>query len=367
MRRIAGVSLLAASLLATPARAHAAAADADSSAADSTRRGLGHTAAEPRADSLAGAPQPDSARTGVPARWQLHEIAALTGDDARPLVEPSGVLSDAFGRVWVSDASLHKLRRWRPDGTPLDETGALGSEPTQFRRPGALARVGSLGVAVLDVENRRVSTYDHHLRLIGAAVELASQELEARIGLVRPVAVASDRGGALYVADAERDRVLVFDYSGAFQRELGGYGGRSGGFAGLAGIATGARGTLYTVERPRPAPRRAAATDSSQARSRVQWLDAGGRVLGSWWTPPWAAGPAEVSLSVAVDGAGRLAVVAERSGELRVFSPDGNLLASAGGLAGPRAVAFADDGTLLVAEAGAGRVRRWTLEPAGAR
>jgi sugar lactone lactonase YvrE len=67
-----------------------------------------------------------------------------------------------------------------------------------------------------------------------------------------------------------------------------------------------------------------------------------------------------------VDAAGRVAVAAERSGELCVFSAEGERLARIGGLSAPRAVAFADDGTLLVAESGAGRVRRWKLETAGA-
>ena len=317
----------------------------------------------PAADSARGAPPADTARAGVARGWRLRELPAIEGDDAHPLAEPAGVLSDAFGHIWVSDASLHKLRRWRPDGVPLDETGALGSEPTQFRRPGALARVGALGVAVLDVENRRVSTYDHNLRLLSVAVDLASSDLEARAGTVRPLSLASDRGGALYVVDAERDRILIFDYAGAFQREVGGYGGRSGGFSGLTGVAVTARGRIVTVERPRPRAKRADPNDSTIARSRIQWLEAGGRLITSVWSPPLAAGASELSVAVAVDGIGRVAIAAERSGEVYVLSPDGAPIVHLTGLASPRALAFADDGTLLVAETGAARVRRWTLEP----
>lgn len=296
---------------------------------------------------------------------RLREDAVISGDVTHALVEPTGVLSDAFGRVWVSDAVLHKLRRWDDAGQPLDETGALGSEPGQFRRPGALARVGSLGVAVLDVENRRVSAYDHHLRLLGAAVDLASPELEARIGRVTPVSLASDRGGAYFVADAERDRVLVFDYAGTFQRELGGFGGRAGGFSGLMAVATTGRGTLVTVERPRGRPRKGAAGDSTVARARVQWLDAGGRVIRTVWTPAWAAGAAETGLTLAVDDSGRVAVAGERSGALCILSPAGACVARLEGLAAPRGLAFTAEGALLVAEARAARVRRLVLEPAG--
>ena len=345
MIRISRALFVAAGLLAGSALA--------ATAPDSTRTPAPDSAAAPA----------DTAHAGVARGWRLRELLPIAGDDARPLVEPAGVLSDAFGHIWVSDASLHKLRRWRADGVPLDETGALGSEPTQFRRPGALARVGALGVAVLDVENRRVSTYDHNLRLLSVAVDLASADLESRVGSVRPLSLASDRGGALYVVDAERDRILVFDYAGAFQREVGGYGGRSGSFNGVTGVAVTARGRIVTVERPRPRSKKADPSDSTLARARIQWLEAGGRLITSVWSPPLAAGPSELSVAVAVDGIGRVAIAGERSGEVFVLSPEGAPIARLTGLSSPRAVGFADDGTLLVAETGAARVRRWTLEP----
>jgi len=101
------------------------------------------------------------------------------------------------------------------------------------------------------------------------------------------------------------------------------------------------------------------------ARARVQWLDAGGRVLASAWTPAWAAGAGETAMSLAVDDSGRVAVDGERSGELCVLSPAGTCVARLAGLASPRGLSFAADGALLVAEAGAARVRRLLLEPAG--
>ena len=280
------------------------------------------------------------------------------------LAEPSGLAIDAFGRLWVSDAALHRVVRFSDDGTALDETGALGSEPGQFRRPGALAVTGALGVAVLDLENRRVSIYDHHLRLLGAACDLAAPTLEDRIGRVTPVALAADRGGAIHVADGDRDRILLFDFAGTFLREWGGFGGRTGGFSGLMGLAANGRGTLITIERPRSRPRRADA-DSLVGRARVQWLDAGGRVVRSVWTPAWAAGAAEQAFAVAVDASGRVAIVGERSGQVCVLAPDGGALVMQAGLRSPRGVVFGADGALLVAEAGAARIVRFTLRSPG--
>ena len=291
-------------------------------------------------------------------RWTRTTFVAST--PAAPIAEPAGVVSDAFGRVWMSDAALHKLVRFEHDGRRLDETGALGSEPGQFRRPGALARVGSLGVAVLDVENRRVTVYDHHLRSLGAAIELSAAVLEERIGRVTPVGLAADRGGALYVADAERDRILVFDFAGSYQREIGGFGGRAGGFSGLLAVAVDTRGTLITVERPRGRSKRAVA-DSLAGRSRMQWLDGGGRVLHSVWLPVWSAGAGESGLALAVSAAGHVAVAAERSGVVLLLDADGRELVRASGIVAPRALAFDDTGVLWVAAAGEARLLRFTL------
>ena len=285
---------------------------------------------------------------------------------ADPVAEPAGIVTDAFGRVWVSDAALHKLVRYAPDGTRLDETGTLGSEPGQFRRPGALARVGSLGVAVLDVENRRVVVYDHHLRLVGSAIDLTAPALESRVGRVTPVSLAADRGGALYVADAERDRILMFDFAGTFQRELGGFGGRAGGFSGLLAVAVDAHGGLVTVERPRGRGSKKAAPDSLAGRSRVQWLDAGGRVLRSTWLPAWPAGAGEMGVTLAVAESGQVAVAAARSGVVLWLAPDGTEWARADALGSPRALTFDDHGELLVAAVGESRLLRFMLIPPAA-
>lgn len=277
----------------------------------------------------------------------------------------SGLACDAFGRVWLSDVTGHRVVRLDGAGQLVDQTGALGSDAGQFRRPGALAVAGGLGVAVLDIENRRVTMYDHHLRLLGAAVDLAASALEDRIGRVTPVGLAADRGGALVVADAERDRLLVFDFAGTFQHELGGFGTRSGGFSGLAGVAAAGRGMLVTIERPRARPRKTAVADSLVGRSRVQWLDAGGRVVQSAWTPVWAAGAGETALAVAVDDSGRVAIVGGRSGEWCLLGADGRVLARRSGFAAPSAVAFAPDGRVLLAESGAARIVRLDARPTG--
>ncbi len=280
--------------------------------------------------------------------WRLQAVAVVVphGAGRGQVLEPSGVAVDAFGRLVVADAALHRLQRFEPDGRWLGEAGSLGSDPGQLRRPGSVAMLGTLTVATLDGENRRIEGYDLFGRRLGTIIDLREPALVDQVGRVDPVALAADRGGALYVADADRDRVLAFDFAGRFLRAIGGFGGRPGSFRGLSGLAAGPRGGLVTAER---------------VNARVQRLESGGRVLASW-TLAVVREPG--ALPIAVDDSGRVAVADEASGRLWVFDAGGRSLAVLDGLARPRALAFAPDGTLLLAEAARGEVRRFTLERA---
>jgi len=284
----------------------------------------------------------------LPMRLMPDGQAAASGSGPERLIEPAGVAADAFGRVYVSDAGLHRLVRYDARGTWMDEAGALGSDPGMLRRPGSVAALGSFGVAVLDRENRRIVSYDLNGRLAGTLVDLDDRAFADRVGRVDPICLAADKGGAMVLADADRDRLLVFDFSGRFIRELGGFGPRPGSFRGLSGVAITPRGELVTVER---------------VNARVQRLEAGGRAIASW---PLDIGAGRGGLSVAADDSARIAVADEPTGRLWVFDRNGRVLATAKGLAGPRALAFNHAGALLVAEARAGRVSRFALVPTGA-
>ncbi|HTK31596.1 MAG TPA: NHL repeat-containing protein [Candidatus Saccharimonadaceae bacterium] len=305
--------------------------------------------AAPAAGRDSTAARPDSAVVAaLPFRLALRDTAAISRPNGAELGEPSGLVVDAFGRLFVCDAALNRVQRYDGQGRWLGSSGTLGNDPTQLRRPGGLGLLGALRLAVLDCENRRVVAYDLFGKLDGVWADFTTRDLEDAIGRVDPIALASDRGGAVVVADRERDRLLAFDFSGRFQREIGGYGARPGSFRGLAGVAFAPHGELVTAER---------------VGARVQRLDAGGRVVASW---PLHVGPGRGALAIAVDDSSRIAIADEQSGRVTVFDRTGRVLAERDDFAAPRALAFGPDGALLVAEAGAARVRRFTLEPAAA-
>jgi sugar lactone lactonase YvrE len=335
--------LVVAVLLAATARAQAS-PDSGRAAPDSARR----AEVDPRTmpSIAARAPSDSAARDTLP--FALREVRRLTGSgDPRTLVEPSGVAVDAFGRTYVADRSLHRLARFDASGAWLGERGALGSEAASLRRPSGVALAGTFTVAVLDEDNRRIVGYDLYGEKVRTLIALDDPAVRDVTGPVRPVSLAADRGGALYVADGDHDRVLVFDVEGKLQRTVGSFGDRPGAFHGLAAVAVGRRGELITAERE---------------GGRVQRLEPGGRATLAWrgdW--PTTRG----RLAIAVDDSGRVAVADEAARRVWVYAADGRLLAARADLDGPAALAFARPGELWVAESRGGRVRRLDLVAAG--
>lgn len=304
------------------------------------------TARRLAADSARAAPA--AADTAAPLRLVAAATLAAREGTAARVEQPAGLALDSFGRILVSDQASHRLQQLEPDGAPRWQAGTLGSGAGELRRPAAVTTLGTLEVAVLDVENRRVLAYDLFGRLIGTRVDLAALERDDPLLRLDPVAMAADRGGALVLADADRDRLVTFDFAGRPTGTIGGIGTRPGSFRGLRGVAVTPRGELVTAER---------------GNARVQRLTAGGRALEAW---PLAVGPGRARLAVAADDSGRVVVADEAAGRLWLFGPGGRRLAALDGLEGPAAVVL-DGAHVLVAEARGGRVRRFRLEPAAGR
>ena len=231
--------------------------------------------------------------TVLPFRLIPRGEIASQGNARGQVVEPAGIACDPFGRVWVSDAQLHKVQRFERDGRWLGEMGLLGSGEGELRRPGSIAALGAADMGVLDQENRRVLDYDLFGRLEGTRIDLQDPALENLVGRVDPTALATDRGGAVYVVDPARERVLVFDAGGASSAHSASS-AQARAVPRAPGARVGAHGELVVTER---------------LNARVQRLDAGGRSAGGWSLPvePRASG----ALPVAVDAQGRIAVADE--------------------------------------------------------
>lgn len=135
--------------------------------------------------------------------------------------------------------------------------------------------------------------------------------------LLRPAGIAANPAqGAIYIVDAGKHSVLVYEPSGRLLQTIGSRGFASGEFNFPTHIALGPTGEL---------------TVSDSLNFRVQRLTANGLPLHNFGRKGDAAGDFALPKGVAVDANGNIWVVDAQFENVQAFSPDGQLLMAFGG------------------------------------
>ncbi len=129
-------------------------------------------------------------------------------------------------------------------------------------------------------------------------------------GMLKPVAAAASTS-RLYVLDAKKSQLFVFDAGGKLLKTAGGEGSSKSSFSGPRGLALGPDGKLFVAD-----------TDNS----RVQILDADGAFLGSFGARGSDAGQLRDPESVSVGQDGRVYVADTGNNRIQVFTEEGILL-----------------------------------------
>jgi len=227
----------------------------------------------------------------------VRQVAALDrptkGTDRPPVL--GGIVAVNDG-VWVVDTANARVSKLRLTGEPEVTWTISGDGRTNLERPVDIALDAHGLVYVLDAGSGYVSRFDDHGtprgRLLGPGA-----------GVYSPHGLAVDRAGHVYVADTGMCRLLRVEPSGKVQ-SFGRKGRDRDGLGEPVGVRVDESGCMYTADR---------------GNGRIKKLDADGHTVAVWRLP---SDPAYVAL----DGHGRIFATSPSQGCIwAVSTADGSV------------------------------------------
>jgi DNA-binding beta-propeller fold protein YncE len=259
----------------------------------------------------------------------------------QPLKNPRSVAVAADGSWYLVDNGNHRLILFNAALTPLDQTGGYGFSAGLLNHPAWVTLDNILNLIVADESNHRLVRYDTHLNFVDE-IELRDEDDPFKYG--RPSGLGVTDYGEVWLADADRDRVAVFDNVGKFSRFVGDFGYSGGQLSRPMEIALDPDGQFVVCD---------------PGNSRLARYDAYGGFLGEISTRTFGSSS---SIAVAdnllwvldaVDG--RLACLDRKSGE-QLFVAGPILMGERTRLKEPGDVALLNDGRLMIVDSGNDRV-----------
>jgi len=193
-------------------------------------------------------------------------IAEGTGSTAR-FTAPYGVCVDATGNVYVADSGSNRIRKITPSGETSTYAGAVSPGSTdgttinaRFRSPRGLAIDANGNVFVADTSNntiRKIATDGTVSTIAGAPLQTGSTDATgASARFNRPVGVAVDATGNLYVADEVNCTIRKISPAGVVTTLAGSPGlagsadgtGASARFTSPTGVAVDSSGNVFVAD-----------------------------------------------------------------------------------------------------------------------
>lgn len=169
-----------------------------------------------------------------------NEISYITHSGQEPLASPVGVALDSDGNCYVTDSVKARVYKFTSKG---DYVGILGDGVTEFQRPAGIAIGRNDYKYVADVLTNKITVFNEKDRFLKDFPDPA----EAR-ELNKPVNIAVDAKGNLYVTDAFNFTLKIFDNNGKLVRTIGSVGDTPGSFARPKGVALDSDGNIYIID-----------------------------------------------------------------------------------------------------------------------
>jgi serine/threonine-protein kinase len=338
---------------------------------------------------------PSSSSTSAPAPMRTTAtVTTLAGSGSRGSTDgqgtlasfenPRGVAVDGSGNVYVADYDDHRIRKITPSGsvTTLAGSGSAGSADGQgkaasFNEPFGVAVDAGGNVYVADSFNyqiRKITPSGSVTTLAGSGDNGSADGQGKAASFFRPMGVAVDGSGNVYVADSNNHRIRKITAGGSVTTLAGsgsaGYGDGQGTAASFNlpnGVAVDGSGNVYVAD---------------SLNYRIRKITAGGSVttLAGSGSAGYGDGQGtsasfSLTIGVTVDAGGNVYVADLTNNRIRKITAGGSVTTLAGsGSAGsadgqgtsasffsPMGVAVDGSGNVYVADVTNNRIRKITI------
>ena len=155
---------------------------------------------------------------------QFHFVRMFgqKGIERGQMNSPQGISVNIKGNIFIADTGNNRIQKFSGEGKFIKLVGGFGWNTAQFDEPSAIWARDGLHVLVADKNNHRIMHYDSNLNFVsvtdGAAINNESLRFRFPVGVVR-----SDTG-ELFIIDSENSRVMRINSFGIPEHSFGGYG-----------------------------------------------------------------------------------------------------------------------------------------------
>ncbi|MEZ0184731.1 hypothetical protein AB9T89_21000, partial [Flavobacterium oncorhynchi] len=290
---------------------------------------------------------------------------------------PFGTAVDASGNIYVADTNNHKIRKITPAGvvttlagSTIGKADGTGTQ-ARFNQPVGIAVDASGNVYVADYINNRICK----INPAGAVTTLAGSTQGFADGagtaaqFYRPLGVAVDASGNLYVADVLNNRIRKITPSGAVTTLAGSTSGFADGIGTQAkfhapyGVAVDASGNVYVADSGNNKIRKITpAGEVTTLAGSISGFADGADITSQFKSPT----------GVALDASGNIYVADALNNRIRKITPSGAVTTLAGSgaqgfadgtdiqakISNPYSVAVDASGNVYFADTGNNRIRK---------
>lgn len=155
-------------------------------------------------------------------QFRFLHMFGQRGIEQGQMSSPQGISVNIKGDIFIADTGNNRIQKFSGEGKFIKLVGGFGWSTAQFDEPAAVWARDGLHVLAADKNNHRVLHYDSNLNFVsvteGAAINNESLRFRFPVGAVR-----SDTG-ELFIIDSENSRVVRINSLGIPEHSFGGYG-----------------------------------------------------------------------------------------------------------------------------------------------